>query len=242
MTFDPYFSWLGIPAEEQPPHHYRLLGLAAYESNAEVIERAAQRLMAHVGEFQASSRADHAQRLLRELASARACLLNPAKKSLYDARLKKSGVKAAARTGTSLSRHLPDEEDDGEELTLAPLPEDQRRSMPASRPLNLSPAGPARPIQVARPPTSVQPAATAKKKDPLIEIAKIVVGGIAGLLIGAIILRVVFGVDVTDLSSEDTKPATPAVAPADAGDTRPRVEDQLMPAPPPPPSNGLETH
>lgn len=214
MTFDPYFSWLGIPAEEQPPNHYRLLGLAAYESNADVIDRAADRLMTHVGEFQASSRADHAQRLLRELASARACLLNPAKKSLYDARLRKSGVKAEARSGTSLSRHLPDEEDDGEELTLAPLPDEHRRSMPASRPLNLTPAGPARPIHVARPLTSVQPAAAAKEKDPLFEIAKIVAGGIAGLFIGAIILRVVFGVDVTGLFSEDTQPPAPAVAPA----------------------------
>ena len=24
--FDPYHIWLGIPPEEQPPNHYRLLG------------------------------------------------------------------------------------------------------------------------------------------------------------------------------------------------------------------------
>ena len=24
--FDPYYTWLGIPPEEQPPDHYRLIG------------------------------------------------------------------------------------------------------------------------------------------------------------------------------------------------------------------------
>ena len=26
-NFDPYYKWLGIPPEEQPPNHYRLLGI-----------------------------------------------------------------------------------------------------------------------------------------------------------------------------------------------------------------------
>ena len=25
--FDPYRKWLGIPPQEQPPNHYRLLGI-----------------------------------------------------------------------------------------------------------------------------------------------------------------------------------------------------------------------
>ena len=35
--FDPYYTWLGIPPQEQPPHFYRLLGLEVFEENREVI-------------------------------------------------------------------------------------------------------------------------------------------------------------------------------------------------------------
>ena len=38
--FDPYHVWLGIPPEEQPPNHYRLLGLRPFETNADVISNA----------------------------------------------------------------------------------------------------------------------------------------------------------------------------------------------------------
>ena len=33
MTFDPYHKWLGILPEEQPPNHYRLLGIVDFESD-----------------------------------------------------------------------------------------------------------------------------------------------------------------------------------------------------------------
>ena len=36
--FDPYYQWLGIPPKDQPPSHYRLLGIEEFESNPEVIE------------------------------------------------------------------------------------------------------------------------------------------------------------------------------------------------------------
>ncbi len=39
--FDPYYTWLGIPPEQQPPDHYQLLGLRRFEDNAAVIESAA---------------------------------------------------------------------------------------------------------------------------------------------------------------------------------------------------------
>ena len=38
MPLDPYYLWLGIPPSEQPPNHYRLLGVSAFESNEQVIE------------------------------------------------------------------------------------------------------------------------------------------------------------------------------------------------------------
>ena len=38
-NFDPYHKWLGIPPKDQPPNHYRLLGLSLFESDPEVIRR-----------------------------------------------------------------------------------------------------------------------------------------------------------------------------------------------------------
>ncbi len=49
--FDPYYHWLGIPPDEQPPTHYRLLGIQALESNRQVIQNAADRQMAHLRTF-----------------------------------------------------------------------------------------------------------------------------------------------------------------------------------------------
>lgn len=87
-TFDPYLTWLGIRDPRRPPHHYRLLGLEAFESDPDVIESAADRQMAHVRTFQAGKYSRQSQKLLNELSSAKICLLNPQKKAQYDARLK----------------------------------------------------------------------------------------------------------------------------------------------------------
>ena len=51
-TFNGYHVWLGIPPQEQPPNHYRLLGIAVFESDMDVIDHAADRQMAHVRTFQ----------------------------------------------------------------------------------------------------------------------------------------------------------------------------------------------
>ena len=36
--FDPYRKWLGIPPKDQPPHYYRLLGIALLEDDPDVPE------------------------------------------------------------------------------------------------------------------------------------------------------------------------------------------------------------
>jgi hypothetical protein len=86
--FDPYYHWLGIPPKDQPPSHYRLLGVEAFESNRDVIEHAADRQMLHVRTFATSRHAEASQRLLNELAAAKLCLLSESKKREYDARLR----------------------------------------------------------------------------------------------------------------------------------------------------------
>lgn len=87
MTFDPYHKWLGIPPREQPPNHYRLLGIAEFESDADVIEAAADQRMSFLQSLASGPHVDDSQRLLNEVAAARLCLLNPDRKSEYDRRL-----------------------------------------------------------------------------------------------------------------------------------------------------------
>lgn len=87
--FDPYHKWLGIPPKEQPPHRYRLLGLALFEEDADVIESAADQRMAHVRTHQTGKHGILSQRILNELAEAKLCLLRPESKRDYDDQLKR---------------------------------------------------------------------------------------------------------------------------------------------------------
>ena len=96
-TFDPYRMWLGIPPAEQPPNHYRLLGVGLFESDADVISNAADRQMVHVRTFQVGKYSALSQGLLNELSAARVCLLDPAKKAAYDDQLRTQMAVAVRR-------------------------------------------------------------------------------------------------------------------------------------------------
>ena len=85
-AFDPYSQWLGIP-EDQPPNHYRLLGVSDFEKDLDEISRAADERMALVKTYQLGKYSDLSQQILNELASARTCLLNPASRAIYDEQL-----------------------------------------------------------------------------------------------------------------------------------------------------------
>jgi len=87
-AFDPYYTWLAIPPEEQPPDHYRLLGLRKLEENPDVIQNAADQRMAHLRTFQTGKHAELSQKMLNEVAAAKVCLLNPTKKAAYDQQLR----------------------------------------------------------------------------------------------------------------------------------------------------------
>ena len=90
-AFDPYYIWLGIPPDDQPPNHYRLLGIELFEASGEVIEAAANRQMAYMQEVSSGEEhIDEAQKILGELSKARVCLLNGEKKTAYDADLRAS--------------------------------------------------------------------------------------------------------------------------------------------------------
>jgi len=85
---DPYYEWLGIPPKDQPPNHYRLLGLELFEENRSVIDAAANRQMSFIKEYQAGADSELSQKLLNELSAARLCLLSAPAKAAYDEQLR----------------------------------------------------------------------------------------------------------------------------------------------------------
>src|SRR4029453_10504909 len=87
-TFDPYHVWLGIPPEERPANHYRLLGLREFETNSDVITNALDQRRAHLRSVQAGKRGLLSQQLLNEVSAAGVCLLDAAKKQRYDDELR----------------------------------------------------------------------------------------------------------------------------------------------------------
>jgi len=137
--FDAYYQWLGIPPEEQPPDHYRLLGLRPFEDNPTVISHAADRQMAHLRTFQTGPHSAESQRLLNEAAAARVCLLNAEKKAAYDERLRAALAEsrpselpsqAAAAADPQLARlldHVSQRESNGPARAKANRPATRRR-------------------------------------------------------------------------------------------------------------------
>jgi hypothetical protein len=115
-NFNPYYEWLGIPLQDQPPNHYRLLGLERPEHRPQAIVAAAQRQTLVVAVHQTGPQAAAAQQLLQEIADAQTCLLDPAAKAVYDAKL--TGIKAprpAPRRRSDPSAAAPWRENEGED-------------------------------------------------------------------------------------------------------------------------------
>ena len=109
--FDPYHEWLGIEPSDHPVDHYRLLGVARFESDPRVIVQAADERMRLVRTFQTGPRGIHTQRLLNEISAARLRLLDPTSKTAYDDRLR-----AAPGPGTMDDPFLA-----GDEIVLPPV-------------------------------------------------------------------------------------------------------------------------
>jgi hypothetical protein len=98
--FDPYEKWFNIPPKEQPPNHYRLLGIERFESDASVIDEAAEARASFLHDVATGPQIAVTQRLLNEVAAARLCLADEKKRAAYDAALKeppKAKKKAAPK-------------------------------------------------------------------------------------------------------------------------------------------------
>lgn len=114
--FDPYRIWLSIPKSEQPPHHYRLLGLSPFESDFQVIQEAADRQVAHLKTKQTGARVAMSQALLTEVSAAAGVLLNEDSKAKYDQKLR-----ATLSASKAKSAPLPQ----ARSLPVQPLPMQQ---------------------------------------------------------------------------------------------------------------------
>jgi sulfatase modifying factor 1 len=87
--FDPYHKWLGIPPQEQPANHYRLLAITDFEVDREVISAAAERQTIYLRTMQAGEHEVLVAELLNEVSQARVTLLNADQKAAYDEELRK---------------------------------------------------------------------------------------------------------------------------------------------------------
>ena len=84
VEFDPYYLWLGIPPDSGLRHHYRLLGIDAFEADENVIDSAANRLTTYVKSVSIGEREEVGRRILSEIADARMVLLTPNQRARYD--------------------------------------------------------------------------------------------------------------------------------------------------------------
>ena len=158
IDFDPYYKWLGIPPKDQPPHRYRLLGIELFETDREVIDAAANRLMGYLKDLAVGDEGTHSQHLLNEIARARLCLLKEKTKVAYDDQLRKE-LKSAGVL----------EREARKPSVKGPPPRVQKRSVPppAVPPTGAVPPATAEPPNLPKPPSSPAPRFDPAKIAPL---------------------------------------------------------------------------
>ena len=98
--FDPLYKWLGIPPDEQPPNHYRLLGISLFENDKDVIDAAADKHLAFLHEVACGENVAQAEAISNEISRARLVLLSDKKKGLYDSELR-DGISSSSSDHTT---------------------------------------------------------------------------------------------------------------------------------------------
>ncbi len=161
MTFDPYRKWLSIPEGQRPPSHYQLLGISPDERDREVINAAVVRQSAFVRNFQTGKYAAEATRLLGEIAAAKVCLLDDAKRAAYDAELKKREKPAPSASPSPAARPSHANGKSPPSPATAPRPSDSGPFASQTLVRQPSPAAPAPPAG----PTYSPPAASSSRVD-----------------------------------------------------------------------------
>jgi hypothetical protein len=99
-------TWLGLDAGEWPPSHYRLLGLAPGESNANLIEERVHQHLDTVRRYQMMY-PDEATEAMNLLAQAFVCLTDPTAKKVYDLGLGLNGAAAPLAQAAPATQAAP---------------------------------------------------------------------------------------------------------------------------------------
>jgi hypothetical protein len=192
-TFDPYHRWLGIAPAQQPANHYRLLGLEEFESDADVIESAADRQMTHVRSFQAGQHAADSQRILNEIARAKLTLLSAKEKAAYDASLRLgTRVETAEEIESVVVEHL-DVEDDADLTISTEISEPSAAETP--RPVPKQENAPAVPLIRAEPKKRTNP----KQQSPN---AVLIAGGSAAAVVVLLLLVLIIWQPWSSIASD----------------------------------------
>ncbi len=89
--FNPFREWLGRETGREPSSHYDLLGIANNEIDGELIARRADALTARIRQFRPGPYIAAWQRLLDAVAEAKECLVDPTRRTAYDASLRRKG-------------------------------------------------------------------------------------------------------------------------------------------------------
>ena len=211
--FDPYHRWLGISPKDQPPNHYRLLGIDLFEDDQEVIRDAAERQTGHVRRYQLGRHMALSQKILNEIAAASAVLGTLSRRT---STTKASG--SLCNSSKRLRRPPP----------LAPIPSPVSAVVPppspaAGRqppvqvappaPLPIVPVGPAAVARPSRAPAA-QPVATETQRPQGREMLLITAAAAAAvLLLGwACLGLLVQRKPASDGTTSATAPETPAAA------------------------------
>ncbi len=242
-SFNPYLKWLGIPLKDQPPNHYRLLGIEPLERDPDVIENAADRQMAHVRNFSTGKHMELSQQLLQELAAARLCLLTAEKKKAYDAKLKQAEQKKKAAQQKA--------SDKSNRSSAKPAKQPPPKAAPASAAMPRASALPAAPKPKAvaapvavtgKPPESEntstpvhvaasQPAiGRRRKQQPIILWAVLGGGALLALGLAALVLPGLLAPGEDRFATSDPEPGSEVVQPAittQPRDTDPQPEIQI---------------
>jgi len=198
-SFDPYYQWLSIPPDEQPPSLYKLIGVAEFEENREAISNAVDVRMAYVRTFQLGKRSAESQQLLNEIAAAGARLLSSPSKRAYDAELRADRAAAAAAKLPSLPA-LPD-------------PFAAQPAVKNTAPVQQTAPGPIYHTPVLHTPV-LRPAIAEARPFPVIPVAGAGVGVVLLLLVSLALLPRLFSAGGTQANVPPVEVPTPVSSPA----------------------------
>lgn len=230
---DPY-DWLGLPKPQRPPTYYQLLGVATSVTDPTTIKAAAERQIRRLLPHLSGPLALDAERLWMELEEARDTLLDPVKRSQYDAITPEPPATEEPAAAPAAEAPLSPEELDA---ATEPDPQPWWKSTPEAASGKEAWWKEAVPEPVAPPPPPPPPrsaATPAPGKLPPVPVPEKRRTGkrsmLPALLVGVIVVGVIGGgVYIATQKKEPTVAKVPPVIEEPRADPKPKVRDPETP-------------